>query len=131
MSYASLLGGVKLRRPVAPARLQRLAQDVLLGYAQERDRVLEDVHPKGGVELLHLLQCLQEGGDVQVVVVLQPVAEGLHASLAENTLAVVVLLECEDVLVLELRIPSQVGVAGLRSPAWPGCQTTRTGARTW
>ena len=77
-----LVWGVKLRRLVAPARLQRLAQDVLLRYAWEGDRVLEDVDPKAGVELLHLLQRLQEWGNVQVVVVLQPVAEGLHATLA-------------------------------------------------
>ena len=69
------VGGVKLRRLVAPARLQRLAQDVLLGYTREGDRVLEDVHPKAGVKLLHLLQRFQEGGIVQVVVVLQPVTE--------------------------------------------------------
>ena len=47
-----LVGGVKLRGLVAPARLQRLAQDVLLGYAREGDRILEDVHPKAGVEPL-------------------------------------------------------------------------------
>ena len=68
------VGGVKLGRLVATAGLQRLAQDVLLRYAREGDRVLEDVHPKAGVELLHLLERFQEGGDVQVVVVLQPVA---------------------------------------------------------
>ena len=65
-----LVGGVQLGWCVAPASLQRLAQDVLLGYAREGDRVLEDVHPKVGVELLHLLQRFQEGGNVQVVVVL-------------------------------------------------------------
>ena len=86
------VGGVKLGQLVAPARLQRLAQDVLLGYARKGDRVLEDVDPKAGVELLHLLKRFQEGGNVQVVVVLQPVAEGLHATLAEDAMAVVVLL---------------------------------------
>ena len=103
------VGGVKLGRLVAPARLQRLAQDVLLGYARKGDRVLEDVHPKAGVELLHLLKRLKEGSDVQVVVVLQPVAEGLHATLAEDAMAVVVLLKREYVLTLELGIPSHVG----------------------
>ena len=103
------VGSVKLRRLVAPARLQRLPQDVLLGYAREGDRVLEDVHPKAGVELLHLLERFQEGGDVQVVVVLQPVAEGPHATLTEDAVAVGVLLQREDVLALELGIPSQVG----------------------
>ena len=75
-SVRFLVGGIKLRRLVAPARLQRLAQDVLLRYARERNCVLEDVHPKVCVERLHLLERLQERGDVQVVVVLQPVAEG-------------------------------------------------------
>ena len=89
------VGGVKLGRLVAPAGLQRLAQDVLLGYARKGDRVLEDVHPKAGVELLHLLQGFQEGGNVQVVVVLQPVAEGSHATLVEDAMAVVVLLKRE------------------------------------
>ena len=93
---------------VAPARLQRLAQKVLLGYAREGDRVLKDVHPKVGVELLHPLERLQEGGDVQVVVVLQPVAEGLHALLAEDAVAVVVLLQRENVLTLEPGIPGHV-----------------------
>ena len=69
------VGGVKLRWLVTPAGLQRLPQDVLLGYAREGDRVLEDIHPKAGVELFHLLKRLQEGGNVQVVVVLQPVAK--------------------------------------------------------
>ena len=103
------VGGVKLGRLVAPAGLQRLAQDVLLGYAWKGDRVLEDVYPKAGVELLHLLQRLKEGSDVQVVVVLQPVAEGLHATLAEDAMAVVVLLKREYVRTLELGIPSHVG----------------------
>ena len=58
------VGGVKLGRLVAPAGLQRLPQDVLLGYAREGDRVLKDVHPKAGVKLLHLLERFQEGGDV-------------------------------------------------------------------
>ena len=58
------VGGVKLGRLVAPAGLQRLAQDVLLGYARKGDRVLEDVHPKAGVELLHLLKRLKEGSNV-------------------------------------------------------------------
>ena len=108
-SVRLFVGGVKLGRLVAPARLQRLAQDVLLGYARKGDCVLEDVHPKAGVELLHLLKRLKEGSDVQIVVVLQPVAEGLHATLAEDTMAVVVLLEREYVLTLELGIPSHVG----------------------
>ena len=85
------VGGVKLRRLVAPAGLQRLPQDVLLGYAREGDRVLEDIHAKAGVELLHLLKSFQEGGDVQVVVVLQPVTQSPHAPLAEDAVAVVVL----------------------------------------
>ena len=72
------VGDVKLGRLVTPARLQRLAQKVLLGYTREGDRVLENVHPKAGVELLHLLQRFQEGGDVQVVVVLQPAAYPAH-----------------------------------------------------
>ena len=103
------LGGVKLRGLVALAGLQRYAQDVLLGYAREGDRVLEDVHPKVGVKLLHLLQRFQEGGNIQVVVVLQPVAEGLHTTLAEEAMAVVVLLKREYVRTLELGIPGQVG----------------------
>ena len=103
-----LVGGVKIGRIVAPARLQRPAQDELLGDARKRDRVLEDVHSKVCVERLHLLERLQEGGDVQIVVVLQPVAEGLHASLTEDAVAVVVLLERENVLVLELGIPCQI-----------------------
>ena len=94
---------------VAPARLQRLPQDVLLGYAREGDRVLEDVHPKAGVELLHLLERFQEGSDVQIVVVLQPVAEGSHTTLAEDAVAGIVLLQREHVLALELGIPGQVG----------------------
>ena len=107
------VGGVKLRRLVAPVRLQRLAQDVLLGYARKGDRVLEDIHPKVGVKLLHLLERFQERGDVQVVVVLQLVAEGPHATLAEDAVAVVVLLQCEHVLTLELGIPGHVrGKAG-------------------
>ena len=88
--------------------MQRLPQDVLLGYTREGDRVLEDVHPKVGVKLLHLLERFQEGGDVQVVVVLQPVAEGPHATLSEDAVAVVVLLQREAVLTLELGIPSHV-----------------------
>ena len=104
-----LVRGVKIGRLIAPARLQRLAQDELLGDARKRDCVLEDVHSKICVERLHLLELLQEGGDVQVVVVLQPVAEGLHAPLTEDAMAVVVFLESKDVLVLELGIPSQVG----------------------
>ena len=102
------VGGVKLRWLVAPAGLQRLPQDVLLGYAREGDRVLEDVDPRVGVELLHLLQRFQEGGDVQVVVVLQPDTEGSHTLLAEDAVAVVVLLQREAVLTLELGIPSHV-----------------------
>ena len=104
-----LVGGVKLGWLVAPARLQRLAQDVLLGDTRERDSVLENVNTKIGVERLHLLERLQERGDVQIVVVLQPVAEGLHASLTEDAMAVVVLLEGKDVLVLKLRVPGHVG----------------------
>ena len=103
------VGGVKLRWLVAPAGLQRLPQDVLLGYAREGDRVLEDVHPKAGVKLLHLLESFQKGGDFQVVVVLQPVAEGPHATLTEDAVAVVVLRQRENVLTLELGIPGQVG----------------------
>ena len=103
------VGGVKLGRLVAPAGLQRLPQDVLLGYTRKGDRVLEDVHPKAGVELLHLPQRFQEGGDVQVVVVLQPVAGGPHATLVEDAVAGVVLLQREHVLALELEIPGQVG----------------------
>ena len=41
-----LVGGIQLGWCVPPAPLQRLAQDVLLGYAREGDRVLEDVHPE-------------------------------------------------------------------------------------
>ena len=108
-SVRFLVGGIKLGWLVAPARLQRPAQNVLLGYARKRDRVLKDVHSKVCVECLHLLERFQKGGDVQIVVVLQPVAEGLHASLTENAVAVVVLLERENVLALELGIPSQVG----------------------
>ena len=102
------VGGVKLRRLVTPAGLQRLSQDVLLGYAREGDRVLEDIHPKAGVELFHLLKRLQEGGDVQVVVVLQPVTGGPHATLAEDSVAVVVLLQREHVLALEPGLPGHV-----------------------
>ena len=102
------VGGVKIWRLVAPAGLQRLPQDILLGYAREGDSVLEDVHPKAGVELLHLLERFQEGGDVQVVVVLQPVTEGPHATLVEDAVAGVVLLQREHVLTLELGIPGQV-----------------------
>ena len=102
------VGGVKLRRLVAPAGFQRLPQDVLLGYAREGNRVLEDVHPKVGVKLLHLLESFQKGGDVQVVVVLQPVAEGPHATLTEDAVAVVVLLQRKHLLTLELGIPSHV-----------------------
>ena len=103
-----LVGGIKLRRLVTPTRLQSLAQDVLLGYTREGNRILENVNPKGCVKLLHLLQCLQEGGNVQVVVVLQPVAEGLHTPLFEDAVAVVVLLQSEHILTLELGIPSHV-----------------------
>ena len=99
-------GGVKLGWLVTPAGLQRLAQDVLLGYTRKGDRVFEDVHPKAGVELLHLLQGFQEGGNVHVVVELQPVTEGSHATLAEDTVALVVLFQREYVLTLELGIPS-------------------------
>ena len=74
---------------------------------------MSNVNTKIGVERLHLLESLQEGSDVQIVVVLQPVAEGLHASLAEDAVAVVVLLERKDVLVLELGIPCQI-----RRQAW-------------
>ena len=102
------VGDIKLRRLVTPARLQRLAQEVLLGYTREGNRVLEDVHPKVGVELLHLLERLQEGSDVQVVVVLQPVTEGLHALFAEDEVAVIILLQRENVLTLELGIPGHV-----------------------
>ena len=102
------VGGVKLGRLVAPAGLQRLPQDILLGYTREGNRILEDVHPKTGVELLHLLERFQEGGDVQVVVVLQPVAEGPHATLVEDAVAVIVLLQREYVLALELGIPGHV-----------------------
>ena len=102
------VGGVKLRRLVTTAGLQRLPQEVLLGYAREGDRVLEDVHPKGGVELLHPLERLQKGSDVQVVVVSQPVAEGLHALLAEDAVAVVVLLQREHVLTLKPGITGHV-----------------------
>ena len=103
-----LVGGVKLRRLIAPAGLQRFAQDVLLGYARKGNCVLEDVDPKGRVELLHLLKGLQEGGNVQVVVVLQPVTEGLHAAFFENAVAVVILLQREHVLALELGVPGHV-----------------------
>ena len=92
MSYASLLGAYSSGGFVTLAALQRLAQDVLLGYARKGDRVFEDVHPEGCVELRHLLQCLKEGDNVQVAVILQPVAEGFHTTLAEDALAVVVLL---------------------------------------
>ena len=84
-----LVGSEKLRRIVTPARLQCLAQDVLLRYTRQGNRVLEDVNPKVGVELLHLLQRFQEGGNVQVVVVLQPVTEGSHTLLAEDAVTVV------------------------------------------
>ena len=103
------VGGVKLGRFVAQAGLQRLPQDVLLGYAREGYRVFEDVHPKVGVELLHLLESFQKGGDVQVVVVLQPIAEGPHATLTEDAVAVVVLLQREHVLALEPGIPGHEG----------------------
>ena len=103
-----LVGGIKLRRLVTPTRLQSLAQDVLLGYTRERNSILENVNPKGCVKLLHLLQRLQERGNVQVVVVLQPVAKGLHAPLFEDAVAVVVLLQSEHILTLELGIPSHV-----------------------
>ena len=65
------------------------------------------------IKLLHLLQGLQEGGNVQVVVVLQPVAKGLHTPLFEDAVAVVVLLQSEHILTLELGIPSHV-----RRQAW-------------
>ena len=104
-----LVGGEKLRRIVTPARLQCLAQDVLLRYTRQGDRVLEYVDPKVSVELLHLLQRFQEGGNVQVVVVLQPVTEGSHTTLLEDAVTVVVLLQREAVLTLELGIPSHVG----------------------
>ena len=81
----------------------------MLGYAGEGDRVLEDVHSKVGVKLLHLLQRFQKGGHVQVVVVLQPVAEGSHAPLAEDLVTGVVLLKREYIRALELGIPGQVG----------------------
>ena len=103
-----LVWSIQLGWLVAPARLQRLAQDVLLGYPREGDCVLEDVHPKTGVELLHLLERLQEGGDVQIVVVLQPVTEVLHAPLAEDAMAVVVFLERKGEPALELGVPGQV-----------------------
>ena len=103
-----LVRRVKLRRLVTPTRLQSLAQDVLLGYTRKGNSILENVNPKGCVKHLHLLQCFQEGGNVQVVVVLQPVAKGLHAPLFENTVAVVVLLQSEHILTLELGIPSHV-----------------------
>ena len=104
-----LVGGEKLRRIVTPARLQCFAQDVLLRYTRQGNRVLEDVNPKVGVELLHLLQRFREGGDVQVVVVLQPVTEGSHTTLLEDSVTIVVLLQRETVLTLELGIPSHVG----------------------
>ena len=126
-----LVRRVKLRRLVTPTRLQSFAQDVLLGYTREGNSILENVNPKGCVKPLHLLQCLQEGCNVQVVVVLQPVAKGLHAPLFENAVAVVVLLQSEHILTLELGIPSHCKEAGRGSPACPGCLTTRTGARTW
>ena len=66
---------------------------------------LKDVHPKVGVKLLHLLQRFQEGGHVQVVVVLQPITEGSHAPLAEDAVTVVVLLKREYIRALELGIP--------------------------
>ena len=94
---------------VTLATLQRLAQDVLLGDAGEGDRVLEDVYPKVGVELLHFLKGFKEGGNVKVVVVLEPVAEGSHTTLLEDALAVGVLLRRENVRTLELGIPSKVG----------------------
>ena len=80
----------------------------MLGYARKGDRVFEDVHPEGCVELLHLLQRLQERGHVQVVVVLEPVAEGSHTTLAEDALAVVVLLGREYVRTFELGVPGKV-----------------------
>ena len=72
------------------------------------DRVFEDVHPKCGVELLHLLQRLQEWGNVKVVVVLQPVAEGFHTTLLEDALTVLVLLGREYVSPFQLGVPSKV-----------------------
>ena len=113
------VGDIKLRRFVTPARLQRLAQEILLGYTREGDRVLKNVHPKVGVELLHLLKRLEKGSNVKVVVVLQPVTEGPHAFLAEDAVAVVVLLQRENVLTLELGIPSHVrGKAGEVQLVW-------------
>ena len=91
----------------------------MLGYARKGDRVLGDVHPKCGVELLHLLQRLQEWGNVKVVVILQPVAESFHTTLAEDALAVVVLLGREYVGTLELGVPSKVwGKPGVIQLVW-------------
>ena len=81
----------------------------MLGYARKGDRVLEDVYPKVGVESLHLLKGFKEGGNVKVVVVVQPVAEGFHTALLEDALAGGVLLGREYVGALELGVPSKVG----------------------
>ena len=113
------VGGIQFGWLVTLAALQRLTQDVLLGYTREGDRVFEDVHPKCGVELLHLLKGFKEWGNVQVVVVLQPVAEGAHPSLLEDALAVVVLLGREYVGAFELGVPSKVwGKPGVIQLVW-------------
>ena len=60
------------------------------------------------LELLHLLQRLQEWGNVKVVVVLQAVAEGFHTTLLEDALKVVVLPGREYVSLFQLGVPGKV-----------------------
>ena len=58
-------------------------------------------------------------GNVKVVVVLQPVAEGFHAALLEEALAVIVLLGREHVRTLELGVPGKVwGKPGVIQLVW-------------
>ena len=56
------------------------------------DRVFENVNAELGVKRFHFLERFEKWSNIQIVVVLQPVSEGLHPPLFKDMLAFFVLL---------------------------------------
>ena len=57
-------------------------------------RNFENVNIDLGVKRFHFLDRFEKGSNIQIIVVLQPVSEGLHPTLLKNTLALIVFFWC-------------------------------------
>ena len=91
---------VKLSAP-----LNRASEQVMQANPRNADRVFQDVDRLLSVEVSHSFQGFQTGGNVEVVVLPQPVRKRLHALFCEHALTPLSFIPREHVFSLQLRIP--------------------------